>query len=97
MALPQVSRLKKALDDVQCNSGEQQQGGAAVGDGATRRAALSGSGASSSESGAWSPPLWLHWTESKVSLALNLAMAVVLSLVLMQPPRRPAKSSRDLQ
>ncbi|PNH02182.1 putative alpha-galactosidase [Tetrabaena socialis] len=41
------------------------------------------------------------WTESKVSLALNIAMAVLLALLVAQPRRRAAagaaKSSRDLQ
>ncbi|GIL89215.1 hypothetical protein Vretimale_18589 [Volvox reticuliferus] len=93
----EVSRLKKSLDEVQCSTGgenQQQAAGTGRGDATTaRRAALSGDDSGSSSD--FSP--WLHWTESKVSLALNLAMAVVLSLVLMQPPRRPAKSSRDLQ
>ncbi|GIL59411.1 hypothetical protein Vafri_14096 [Volvox africanus] len=100
----EVARLKKSLDEVQCSTGgdnhQQQESDTGKGDVAVRRAALSGyeSGSNSdSSSPGRSPPLWLHWTESKVSLALNLAMAVVLSLVLMQPPRRPAKSSRELQ
>lgn len=103
----QVARLTKALDEVQCTSEEhsrqqkqdQEAVAAAGGSVLERRTALGdfGSAADPASGSVRSPPLWLHWTESKVSLALNLAMAVLLSLVLMQPPRRPSKSNRDLQ
>ncbi len=67
-----------------------------------RRSALDGGGAGGGGGGRGgvvvpcSPGVWLAATESKVSLALNLALAVVLALVLLQPRRRH-KTSRDLQ
>lgn len=94
----QLSTLQKQLDEVQCS--KDGHAGAAAGSGAgqdegasARRSAMGGDGGVVVPC---SPGVWLSATESKVSLALNLALAVVLALVLLQPRRRQ-KTSRDLQ
>ncbi|KXZ45330.1 hypothetical protein GPECTOR_56g427 [Gonium pectorale] len=106
----EIAKMQKELDEVQCSKDH----GAAAGDAAAateaaRRAALAaagledGAGAGAGAGGASTQPAaaWLSWTESKVSLGLNVALAVLVGLLLAQQPRHAArrmgKTSRDLQ
>ncbi|GFR39914.1 hypothetical protein Agub_g420, partial [Astrephomene gubernaculifera] len=65
----------------------------------TGTTAESGSGSGSGSSGVVRPAVWLSWTQSKISLALNVVLAVLLGLLVAQQRRRRVfvKSSRDLQ
>ncbi|PNW88365.1 hypothetical protein CHLRE_01g026250v5 [Chlamydomonas reinhardtii] len=88
----ELAKLKKEADEVLCTrEGAAASGGAAE----ERRSALAAGGRGvvvQAGSG-----VWLAATESKISLALNVAMAVILVLVVLQPRRRMGKSSREVQ
>lgn len=92
LPLLQLAKLKKEADEVLCTrEGAAASGGAAE----ERRSALAAGGRGvvvQAGSG-----VWLAATESKISLALNVAMAVILVLVVLQPRRRMGKSSREVQ
>ncbi|KAG2482926.1 hypothetical protein HYH03_018204 [Edaphochlamys debaryana] len=96
----EVAALRREADEVQCTKEHGPGGGAGAEpvDGAgtvVRRSALGGS--SSGGAGGCSG-VWLSYLESKMSLALNLALAGMLVLMVLQPKKRHhGKSSKDTQ